>query len=696
MKTQKYNSKIPVYVSAGVLLAGTIWFARMDWHIRGEDIAELRAAVEERRMATWLVEPTQSLEYGFVWCKVIEDTTGGKITYTNATKESPLQYTSNDFTTGQRVDFFIAEDAPVGSYFEVAWYVDGIMQGERMIIVVERFPPGGNKTRASIGDITLEWRAWKFNRGENAYNYVWLDKAPQDMGDHILITERVTKNQLYDKIMAEARAIARTTEGCSATLPAVFWLSDDVTDGDILCMYSGAEWNEVAYTNDVGEDIGELIESYYTLRQSTNEGTMDKVRTTVARSPVLGQSVNMPGVSEIYAPLCARLYPETPTNIHNVGVDNNGHPGGRWWKDIGNYNTNYRYMCEDTVGVYTAHKIIRADLDQSANVLTNLKRTIALVPLSFLDTSNSVITKTFGTGNWTGTYFNAANPTYDLQKCVDVARAEAIDNKLTNNVASWDGSLCKYALNADAYLRYSTAAPDEEWRIEEDAYVFFETHNVDGILTNYPPALCLTNGMISRVRVYAVVYNKAIARPLYGFVNVGGMYWSTNAVKTMTSCAGDYSAISKALQWSLIGTPTVSYDVEFGDLKLPMTAPTLKHAARYEALDVPPPVFSLWLLADITDFGLPGAPPDMRVKFGDGEINWPDFKAWIKTTETIKWSPGSGDYEDYYIMENWDIYFESTIYCLAVVIDWVFDHMNPASPYEPTPHTPEWLSTNTP
>ena len=72
-------------------------------------------------------------------------------------------------------------------------------------------------------------------------------------------------------------------------------------------------------------------------------------------------------------------------------------------------------MCEDTVGDYTAHKITRADLDQSANVLTNLKRTIALVPLSFLDTSNSVITKTFGTGNWTGTYFNAANPTYDLQ-----------------------------------------------------------------------------------------------------------------------------------------------------------------------------------------------------------------------------------------------------------------------------------------
>ena len=61
MKTKKYNSKIPVYVSAGVLLAGTIWFARMDWHIRGEDIAELRAAVEERRMATWLVEQTQSL-----------------------------------------------------------------------------------------------------------------------------------------------------------------------------------------------------------------------------------------------------------------------------------------------------------------------------------------------------------------------------------------------------------------------------------------------------------------------------------------------------------------------------------------------------------------------------------------------------------------------------------------------------------
>ena len=80
------------------------------------------------------------------------------------------------------------------------------------------------------------------------------------------------------------------------------------------------------------EDIGELIESYYTLRQSTNEGTMDKARTTVARYPVLGQSVNMPGVSEIYAPLCARLYPETPTNIHmseSIITDTLAEGGGR-------------------------------------------------------------------------------------------------------------------------------------------------------------------------------------------------------------------------------------------------------------------------------------------------------------------------------------------------------------------------------
>ena len=182
--------------------------------------------------------PTQSLNM-VCRCKVIEDTTGGKITYTNAMKGSPLQYTSNNFTTGQRVDFFVADDAPVGSYFEVAWYVDEIMQGERMIMVVERFPPGGNKTRASIGDITLEWRAWKVNRGENIYNYVWLDKAPQDMGDHILITERVTKNQYTTKIW-QRRGQSRGRQRAAPTLPAVFWLSDDVTDGRILCMYSGA------------------------------------------------------------------------------------------------------------------------------------------------------------------------------------------------------------------------------------------------------------------------------------------------------------------------------------------------------------------------------------------------------------------------------------------------------------------------
>ena len=64
------------------------------------------------------------------------------------------------------------------------------------------------------------------------------------------------------------------------------------------------------------------------------------------------------------------------------------------------------------------------------------------------------ITKTFGTGIGPGLTLTRQTRLMDLQEgCVDVARkAEAIDNKLTNNVASWDGKFGhpEYALNADA------------------------------------------------------------------------------------------------------------------------------------------------------------------------------------------------------------------------------------------------------
>ena len=51
MIKKRYSSRVPVFVTGGVLLTGMVWFARMDWNIRGEDVAELRAVNTDAPLA---------------------------------------------------------------------------------------------------------------------------------------------------------------------------------------------------------------------------------------------------------------------------------------------------------------------------------------------------------------------------------------------------------------------------------------------------------------------------------------------------------------------------------------------------------------------------------------------------------------------------------------------------------------------
>jgi|GEM_PF-6864651 len=51
MNWRKYSIKLPVYVSAGILISGTFWYLRDDPHIHGEDVVEIRAAAMERGVA---------------------------------------------------------------------------------------------------------------------------------------------------------------------------------------------------------------------------------------------------------------------------------------------------------------------------------------------------------------------------------------------------------------------------------------------------------------------------------------------------------------------------------------------------------------------------------------------------------------------------------------------------------------------
>lgn len=691
MIKRNYSSSVPVVVSGGILIAGLLWFTRMDWKIRGEDIAELRSAVEERKMAAWMTDPVVGgSAIAAVWCAIVEDTTGGMVTQLNATESSPLLFNIENYESFQRVDFAVGENARTGSFFEVAWYLDGNIQTGRMTLYVNSDPPGGEKFQGPIGDLELYWRSIRWHPGA-LDNYVRLIDEPADKVQEIIIKERISKAQVYDGIMANVRDVARMGEG-ENVMPAVFWLAHDVGDGDILCRLPDLKWNITAsYTVSNYYGLGEITNTTYELSTSTNDATSDLTATTVTRIFPDGTQV-VPYGELTTLPFSRILYSATTNALYGAGA-NNDTTETNWWHSIGNGELNYRYGCEDTNGVYRNYRITTNDLNEAANVITNLNRTIAILPLSFLyliPSTNSAINAIIGGLGTTSTYFYAESAEYDLQEYVDAVQQSALQSTITNEITGteWDGEIATYLLSARADAFY----PDRPnsftnwmWKISAAASINYSCAQLNGVITNYPAVSCLTNGMIGRVRVYACVRNSFSCAP--DTVSISGYIPDPDSI-IMDSFSGDYSAVSKAMRWSLIGEP-VQIDDDI-NINLPLAGPSYNERAGYYSGGDVPPVFSIWLLAEIDN---PDSPDDMIVSFGAEKINWPRFKRHEKLEWTVQW-PDTDDWHEK--IEEWDMYIESTAECIAVVIDWNWEHMNPADPYSPTTYTPEWLSTNTP
>lgn len=668
MNLKRYSDKLPVYVSAGVLLAGSLWFVRMDWHIRGDDIAELRAAVEERRLAMrFNYDMTSSFDgVSVVYAKVIEDTSGGNITISNGLVDSPFYFSNANYDVFQKMAIYIDAAAPTGSYFQAAWYLDGVMQTGRMVIVVGRDPPGGQSVLGSIGDLTLYWRRLNLACGALYDNYVNLNAIPKDNGEQILITERITKAQVYDGIMTEARDMATASGGA---LPVIMWLADDVEDGDVLTAFDAMQWTVTeVYTN----DYDGATHTFYSMASSPSNNVIDFTDSTSTRTPFDGGSF-MPGISATNAPFAQSLYASINSTTHAVASGL-----GRWWTNtVGNGGALYRYGCEDTNGNYQAWKITHQDLDQSANVLANLNRTIALVPTSFFNVEMNIRNRHYY--EYLTNYVPAGEtmPNVNLQTYWDAAKSDALASTGTLALAGWDGTLGVSTRSAS--WEADKFSYEADWEIDEiRAGALLDWYFTKGAISNYPSAYALTNGMVARVRVFACAVNECSTITRDGLVGVSD--------RTDVAISGDYSETGKAASWGLVGVSGESATTAIS--ALPLLAPTVTQTAHYFIPKNTPAVFTLRLLADIVT----PTEPAIAIEFGNG-INVPEFKTTIKRSyvEDI----GGGLYiED--VDEYWGMYVAQYVFCFAIVVDWNWEHMNPADPYEPPTYTPEWLLPNTP
>ena len=694
MNWRRYTDKLPVFVSTGILITGAFWYLRDDPHIRGEDIAELRAAVEERRTAL-------EFEYdlGFwervwndfgvsrVYFKVIEDTSGGKITYTNGCSlYQSLVFSNVNYTTFQRVDFIIAPTTPVGAYFEAAWYIDGNMQPGRMIMVVGKDPPGGASYLGPLGDINLYWRRLNVAPGTVVDNWVQLPEAPRYRAEQFIVRPRITKAQVYDEILVTARDMATAHSWRDVFWRDVFWLIGDIADGDVLCGVANNIGWELFGQPTTSNSCGVYTDATYRWEAITaSTPIQENIDTTATRSGVFSVA---PGIARINTPFATLLFPTSTNNITlSEGI-------GEWWNTIGNGDVFYKYACESSNGTYTGHQVTLGDLNQAANVLSNMTRTIAVIPFGVSVLASNGVSKVYERrGNAHSydpvTYYS--EPANTVEDMWDGALAEAgLEAEAVFDPASWGGILVYYARNARFQRIYERPGPDyprpmDRWSAEDGGLYYTSTIELDAFLPSYPSLYALTNGMIAKVRVFAVVRSETRFPGSWG----SPVPCEGNRFTIMDRHqGGDYSDFVDFMVWGFVVGMANPLNPGVEIAALPVSSPSLSGCADYTA-GHNQPGYALQLVAEVDN--PTGVIP---IRLGGDSLNCPDLKSKI----TRGWTEDDPDtYEEDYVWfeERWDAYATVYLTDFVVVVDWNFKHLV-STPYEPDPYTPEWLSTNSP
>lgn len=230
MNWRRYTDKLPVYVSAGILISGTLWFLRDDDRIVGEDLAELRAAVVERS-AAFLAGPMSWSTTSEVRVVVTDDTSGGGIFWDG---ENSFEFNQDNWSE-YRLDFFIraANTAPAGSYAEFGFLIDGEFNPGRIRVAVGKDPPGGEVSAADIGALYVVGAAVRLDPGTRVQVPVKMKAAPlrvvSGAPDRVDVGEQV----VYDDFFIALTGLRSLAQASQTYAPGgIWWLGSDTDDFD--------------------------------------------------------------------------------------------------------------------------------------------------------------------------------------------------------------------------------------------------------------------------------------------------------------------------------------------------------------------------------------------------------------------------------------------------------------------------------
>jgi hypothetical protein len=864
MNWKKYSPKLPVYVSAGILISGVLWYSRDDSHIRGEDIAAIKSAITERS-AAFLTGPLTRSTTSEVEVVVCDDTSGGNIYWDG---DNPLVFCQDDWDAW-RLDCFVRStaNAPAGSYAEFGFLVDGERDSGRLRVAVGKDPPVGYK--APYASVLV------LKDGRISYSESWIrldgpgssHQVPVKMSapparivsggpDRIDISPAIVKETALCELFRELRTLFQKSQSRapSATETGIWWIKPDPefdskyasqSGGGFMTFdrpgyvgyatsYAGAyDWPfggpivhgftcGVVWAESGYPDLGSVAPAvrtpkFYSLNSVYAPGPPEDY--TVVIPGAFGwdpdpEELILPGFKpyvSLFVPLASSLpgcelvdvcrhHTTNAVDLAEIpwssGAWNSGEyfdgaswnvlwavPGFDWVEDETNAVEWTDFVLHPPADVFADGRGLTVTNVNARSVAGAMSRTIAVTPARV---ETNVTVRTVKQWEFYRQWVTHDVPglSYDLVITDEaVCTAEVV-------TASMSGSLVP-CLNADAFetsyngpsyvvppmeaFKYTWSDVSNRWELS-DQYEYgsgsstpvdhtggtyghsVTTVGLTNLYTEYPSEFALTNGMVSRVRVYAVfdvgkfpgeegppytVYAApypSVESSLHGVTvdavgsadlergridGLPDMAETNEHTRSVTNLgypftkrgdAGDFTGLL-GLATDLPGLAVPDYwdapagmtvDDSAGGRRLDYfagnSAGPVKALRFTKVLDLSDPVsypvrFSVNIGASVPDGQLLQFDDWDFTRTVDEEYLRRGFVLVENTYDMVTFAQTHGDF----VTEELDAELKEFSRWLTmaggmrvvVLVDWKFEHL--VSPeFEPDPHTPEWLSINAP
>lgn len=359
-------------------------------------------------------------------------------------------------------------------------------------------------------------------------------------------------------------------------------------------------------------------------------------------------------------------------------------------------------LADEATNIYiTARHIITTNsLNEARNVLTNMTRTMCILPYSSLAFTNATRHWPSGRVDWEAIGDEDAIipiPDIPLDELEDEILSIAASFTNQETVVSfgdpnrWRGDLIDVSLrmNAAEEVSFRYVYDPEDWydhtyySLSDWSHMFANAYVLHGASLPYPSRYACESGYVSRVSIYAAIFPMTGNEPLTGF-NFGLGEADEIDASGSVHKPEDLNGYGLGLTDHLCPFPSIP---GFDD------SVSANKASQY-TLDTDTPGVKEIRLTLLGSWDNPTSVPVFDV--GTTNIVFPADCFRRQMTEVTYLSASNyASFET--ILTRYRSYFSAWL-CVShfiVVVDWNWKHMNPSAPFVPVPHTPEWILANT-